>query len=222
MRDRIQWLDAGYIGYDQALGIQLKLHEACWQERRGDAILFQESPPVITLGKSSHRENLLWTTAELDAAGIDVREVGRGGDITYHGPGQLIISPILHFRRFASTALEYLRMLEETVIRLLNGYGVKAGRIGGKTGVWVGENKIAAVGVAVSHSVTMHGIAINVCPDMDHFSAIIPCGLQGMGVTSLEALGCGKPPLSDVRDRWLKAFENIFGVEAAKTEGLEA
>jgi len=222
MQDRIQWLDAGYIGYDQALEIQLQLHEACWQERRGDVILFQESPPVITLGKSSHRENLLWTTAELDAAGIEVRDVGRGGDITYHGPGQLIISPILHFRRFASTALGYLRMLEETVIRLLDGYGVKAGRIGGKTGVWVREDKIAAVGVAVSHSVTMHGIAINVCPDMDHFSAIIPCGLQGMGVTALEALGHGKPPLTEVRGGWLKAFEEIFGVAVVQTEGLES
>lgn len=212
-------MDAGYLGYDDALEVQLKLHEACWQERSGDIILFQESPSVITLGKSGHRENLLWTPAELDAAGIRVKDVGRGGDITYHGPGQLIISPILHFRRFASTALEYLRMLEETVIRLLDGYGVQAGRVEGKTGVWVGEDKIAAVGVAVSHSVTMHGIAINVCPDMDHFSAIIPCGLKGMGVTSLEALGYGEPPLAGVRDRWLEAFEEVFGVEAVPAEG---
>ncbi len=218
MRDRIQWLDAGYIGYDQALGIQLKLHEACWQERRGDAILFQESPPVITLGKSSHRENLLWTTAELDAAGIDVREVGRGGDITYHGPGQLIISPILHFRRFASTALEYLRMLEETVIRQCAAYGLSCFRKSGKSGVWLKEGKLAAVGVAVSRSVTLHGLAVNVCPNMEHFSAIVPCGLAKEGVTSLALQGVHLT-VGRVLEDFLAAFSEVFGAEMIPLTG---
>ena len=217
MKDRIHWLDLGMTGYDEAFSLQRRLHEGCWKGVHGGVVLFQENPPVITLGRSAQIEHLLWTPERLEAAGIEVKEAGRGGDVTYHGPGQIVISPILHFRRYAATALLYLRALEETVIRLLAGYGVAAGRIEDKTGVWVDGRKVAAVGVAVSHGVTMHGLAINICPDMEHFSAIVPCGLHGMGVTSLRRLGVDSLSYVRVRDDWLRAFEAVFGVRALET-----
>jgi lipoyl(octanoyl) transferase len=216
MKECIHWLDLGLIGYDEAFSLQRRLHEGCWKGTHGDAVLFQENPPVITLGRSGREEHLLWTPERLEAAGIEVREVGRGGDVTYHGPGQIVISPILHFRRYVSTALDYLRALEETVIRLLAGYGLAAGRIEGKTGVWAGGLKVAAAGVAVSHGVTMHGLAVNIRPDMEHFSAIVPCGLRGMGVTSLKLLGRGDLSYARVRDDWLAAFESVFGLSAVE------
>jgi len=120
------------------------------------------------------------------------------------------------------TALQYLRALEETVISMLAGYGVASGRIADKTGVWVGGRKVAAVGVAVSHGVTMHGLAVNICPDMEHFSAIVPCGLHGMGVTSLQRLGVDNLSYARVRDDWLRAFEAVFGVCAVAQDAEAA
>lgn len=204
-------IDIGQMEYDAALDIQLKLHEQCCLKLRPDALLLQQNPPVITLGRDAKPEHLLWNGRQLDEAGIAVRNVMRGGDITYHGPGQFIASPIIHFREYTSTVLGYLRMLEQIVMDLLGSYGIEACRMEDKSGVWVGGEKIAAVGLHVSRSVTMHGIALNICPDMGHFEAIIPCGLVGMGVTSLHKLGIDVT-YEQVKAGWLHCFSNVFNI----------
>ncbi len=210
---KVGWLDVGLSDYDEAFALQTRLHSEVARRERDDVMLFQENYPVITAGQSADFEHLLWSEERLRNEGIALREVSRGGDITCHCPGQLVISPILHFREYdgIATVHDYLRALEETVIRLLAGFGIEAARREGMSGVWVGNEKLAAVGVAVSHSVTLHGVSINVNADLRCFEPIVACGLHGMGVTSLEKQGVHGLTLAEVRDAWLERFREVFG-----------
>jgi lipoyl(octanoyl) transferase len=146
--------------------------------------------------------------------GIDVAYVDRGGDVTYHGPGQLVISPILHLRDYSISVHQYLRNLEETIIRLLHNYGIESQRIPGLSGVWVGSEKIAAVGIAIQHGITRHGISININPDMAHFTYIVPCGIQDRGVTSMEKLGVAVNDLDKFKMDYLSEFNTLFNTIA--------
>jgi lipoate-protein ligase B len=220
--DTVDWLDLGEIGYDEALDIQLSLHGECWRELRRDIVIFQQNEPLITCGVDSDRDHILWGDSLLREAGIAVREVSRGGGVTYHGPGQIIVSPLLHFTRYCRTAHLYLRSLEEVMIRLLAKFGVNAERVCGKSGVFVcgavgRRDKIASAGLSVSHGVTMHGMSLNIDPDMRHFEAIIACGLYDSGVTSLATLGRAVS-YGEARDAWLEEFEDVFGVKADRAE----
>jgi lipoate-protein ligase B len=217
----VEWLDLGERGYDDALLIQRRLHEECWRSARPDVLLFQSSEPVITRGVDSAEEHILWDDERLRLAGIKTRSVPRGGGVSYHGPGQLVASTILHFLRYRSTAHLFLRAIEEAVIRLLGRYGVEGTRIEGKSGVFVGNDKIAAVGLALSHSVTMHGVSLNICPDMRHYDAIIACGLADSGVTSLEALGVSAS-YGEVRDGLIAEFAEVFGAVLRPMENFES
>ena len=210
---KVGWLDVGLTGYDEAFALQTRLHGEVARRERDDAILFQENYPVITAGQSADFEHLLWSEERLKDEGIALREVSRGGDITCHCPGQLVISPMLHFREYdgIATVHDYLRALEETIIRLLGGLGIEAKRREGMSGVWVKNDKLAAVGVAVSHSVTLHGVSVNVNADLRFFEPIVACGLHGMGVTSLEKQGVRCASLAEVRDAWLSCFEEVYG-----------
>lgn len=210
---KVGWLDVGLTGYDEAFALQTRLHGEVARRERDDAILFQENYPVITAGQSADFEHLLWSEERLKDEGIALREVSRGGDITCHCPGQLVISPMLHFREYdgIATVHDYLRALEETIIRLLGGLGIEAKRREGMSGVWVKNDKLAAVGVAVSHSVTLHGVSVNVNADLRFFEPIVACGLHGMGVTSLEKQGVRCVSLAEVRDAWLSCFEEVYG-----------
>ena len=208
----MEWLDLGTINYDEALLAQQKLHEECWRGLRPDVVLFQQNEPVITCGVDADPRHILWSEPRLREAGIKVKTVSRGGGVAYHGPGQLVVSPVLHFLRYRKTALLYLRALEDVMILLLGHYGVEGRRVEGKSGVFVGNDKIAAVGLACSHSVTMHGMSLNICPDMRHYEAIVACGLHDAGVTSLEALGRDVPSYEKVRDEWLAVFSTVFGI----------
>jgi lipoyl(octanoyl) transferase len=189
----------GRIGYPEALELQRQLVELRKQQHIGDVLLLLEHPPVLTLGRNAHRENILASEEELARRGITVHEINRGGDVTYHGPGQIVGYPILDLRGdFPGKhgphlgAVEYVRWLEEALIRTCAEYGVLTQRICGRTGVWtlpggsIPEKKIAAIGVHISRGVTSHGFAWNVTADLRDFNLIVPCGIADCPVTSLE------------------------------------
>jgi lipoyl(octanoyl) transferase len=205
-------MTAPLLDYDEDWKLQERLHEAVANCALPGALLFQENAPVITLGRDFSESSLLVPRECLEESGVSVRAVSRGGDATYHGPGVLVVSPILRFMHYARNIHDYLRMLEETVIRQCAEYGLSCFRKSGKSGVWLKEGKLAAVGVAVSRSVTMHGLAINVCPDMESFCAIVPCGLAGKGVTSLAAQGVHLSVERALKD-FLTSFSKVFGAE---------
>jgi lipoyl(octanoyl) transferase len=181
-------------------------------------LLFVEHPPVYTLGKSGKMENVLIGDNEREEKGICFYRTNRGGDITFHGPGQIVGYPILDLEKFYTDIGRYLRELEEVIILALAEYGIEAGRSPGETGVWIDplvtgkERKICAMGVRCSRWVTMHGFAFNVNTDLSYFNHIVPCGIQNKKVTSLkEELG-REVPLEDVKERLKKNFEKVFHV----------
>jgi lipoyl(octanoyl) transferase len=206
----IQVIDLKEMDYRQAFAIQEEIIRGCDEKIYPDTIIFQQNHPVITLGRSSDLSNLLKSEAELRNLGIDVVMVDRGGDITYHGPGQLVISVLIHIRDYSLGVHQYLRNLEQAVINTLHFYGVNGERVQGKSGVWVNNEKIAATGIGVTHGITRHGIAINIEPDLTHFSYIIPCGISEYGVTSLEKLEISDRNVETVKKRFVDEFCKIF------------
>src|SRR5271170_381498 len=190
----VSLLHLGRLDYATALALQQQLCALRQQERIGDVLLLVEHPPVLTLGRNAHREHVVAGNGLLARKGILLFETNRGGDVTYHGPGQLVGYPILHLRSFTPPlgVVEYLRKLEEVIIRACADYGVLTQRAPGRAGVWtipggtVVEKKIAALGVHVARGVTTHGFALNVTTDLKDFELIVPCGIYDRGVTSLE------------------------------------
>jgi lipoyl(octanoyl) transferase len=186
----------------------------------GDTLLLIEHPHTYTLGRSTKDGHLLITPEQLAEQCIALIESDRGGDITYHGPGQVVGYPILKLAQHGGDLLRYLRLLEETLIVVLASYGVTAGRLAGLTGVWVGDAKLAAIGVKLSASgVTQHGFALNVATDLRYFQQIIPCGIADKGVTSLERLLVTAPPHAEVEQRVAAAFGALFGVALEEVWG---
>jgi len=181
--------------------------------------LFVEHPHVYTLGKSGDLDNLLLSEKQLEAKGATFYKINRGGDITYHGPGQIVGYPILDLENFFTDIHKYLRFLEEAIILTLQEYGIASGRSDGETGVWLGEGtpfarKICAMGVRASRWVTMHGFALNVNADLGYFDNIIPCGIRGKAVTSLNVeLGVEKVNENEVKEKILKHFSKLFEAE---------
>ena len=188
-RDReCQWSFLGQVAYHEAWALQRRLAEARIQNRVGDMVLLLEHPPVYTLGRSSRAEDLLAPTERLEAQGAQVVSVDRGGQVTFHGPGQLVAYPIIDLRAWGGGPLRYVRALEEAAISVVGAFGIAAGRVEKLTGVWVAGEKIAAIGVKISRGVTTHGLALNVSTDLAWFQHIVPCGVGDRGVTSLERL----------------------------------
>ncbi|HWW60598.1 MAG TPA: lipoyl(octanoyl) transferase LipB, partial [Thermoanaerobaculia bacterium] len=174
------------VTYENGMKLQQKLVELRQGDEIADQLLLLEHPPVITLGRGGELTNLLATSDVLRAKGVRFFETTRGGDITYHGPGQVVGYPILHLGDGNRDVRKYVTKLEEVLIRTVAEYGITATRIDGKRGIWVGRNKIAAIGVRLARWVTSHGWALNVGTNLEHFRLITPCGLHGMGVTSIE------------------------------------
>jgi lipoyl(octanoyl) transferase len=206
----------GRMGYDEAHDLQKRLVD----ERRsgvvGDVLLLVEHPPVITLGARNRiaASHILASEAELAAEGVMVRETGRGGDVTYHGPGQLVGYPILDLRPDRCDVHRYVRDLEQALIVALQAFGLEGARVPGLSGVWVGdagrEEKIAAIGIRISRWITSHGFALNVTTNLDHFGLIVPCGITGRGVTSLARL-LGRPVvMADVEDAVVAGMRQVF------------
>jgi lipoyl(octanoyl) transferase len=200
--------ELGRIDYGAALALQQELVAQRKQGAIQDHLLLLEHAHVITLGRNGHLENLLASHEILDRAGISFYPTDRGGDVTYHGPGQLVGYPILDLREWKRDVGAYVRAIEQAIIDTLAGYGIEAGRIPKLTGVWVGDRKIAAIGVHISRWVTSHGFALNVSTDLSYFQYIVPCGLT-KPVTSMEQLGV-RASLGEVSEKFATHFARIF------------
>lgn len=205
--------DLGTIGYAEADEIQRRLAADVADGDRGAALLLLEHPPVITLGRRSRESHVLLPRERLAALGVAVVDCDRGGDVTFHGPGQLVAYPILSLTREGLTAKGHVSRLEEVMIRVSASYGVSAGRVPGRTGAWVGPEKIGAVGVRLDRWITRHGFAYNVAVNLDYFQLIIPCGIADRGVTSLAKVLGSPPPMADAKARAAAAFGEVFGME---------
>ena len=206
----------GRMDYDAALGLQGRLVDERRRGQVGDTLLLVEHPPVITLGARNRvaASHIVASNEQLGLEGVTVHEAGRGGDVTYHGPGQLVGYPILDLRPDRCDVHEYVRDLEEALIVALRTFDIEGTRVPGLSGVWVGpagrEEKVAAIGIRISRWITSHGFALNVSTNLDHFRLIVPCGIADRGVTSLERL-LGRPvPMSDVEDAVVAGMRHVF------------
>lgn len=202
----------GTVGYPEALAMQRALVEERRADRVPDLLVLLQHPAVITLGVKGDggRSNVMATPERLSELGIAVEETGRGGDVTYHGPGQIVGYPIIDLRPDRQDVHRYVRDLEEVMIRTCADYGLEAARIAGLTGTWIGGEKIGAIGVRISRWITSHGFAFNVSTRLDHFQLIVPCGISDRGVTSLEKATGRAIPIEDVEERIVEHFASVF------------
>ncbi len=198
------------MAYAEVYAMQLERRRAVERGDAGNALFIVEHEPVITLGRNFQSTSLLKTREHLAKIGVDVCEVDRGGDATYHGPGQLVAYPILNLNEWTPSIKWYLRTLEEIIIAVLARYGLQGERLEGYTGVWVGGAKVAAIGIGLHNWVTFHGIALNVDPNMAHFGLIIPCGIVDKPVTSLKELLSSPPSLDVVSRDFIECFSTKF------------
>lgn len=209
----VTFYNLGRTNYESTWRLQHALFDGRAGGRIGDTVLITEHDHVYTIGKGGDSDHLLASPEELLGRGARLFAVDRGGDITYHGPGQIVCYPILKLDEYYSDVHRYLRDLEEVVIRTLAGYGIAASRDEGMTGVWRGNEKIAAVGVRVSRWTTMHGFALNVNTDCSYFDRIIPCGIFHKGVTTMERILRSPQDLAGVAGRIAASFGDVFGAQ---------
>lgn len=202
--------DLGKMDYEKTWDLQKELHQRRKENSISDILLFVEHPHTYTLGKTAKKGNLISSEKYLNEKGIAVFEIDRGGDITYHGPGQLVGYPIISLTEWKQDTHKYLRAIEEVIIRVCREYGLTTGRNENYTGVWIEDRKIAAIGIKVSNWITMHGFAFNVNPDLSLFKGIIPCGIQDKDVTSLEKELNKKIDMNEVKELILKHFAEVF------------
>lgn len=218
-RCEVRWL--GRIAYTEAWTLQKELAARRAADQIADTLLLLEHPHTYTFGSRGRRahEHLLVDRDVLHAAGVAVLDVDRGGDVTYHGPGQLVGYPILRLAGYGLDAVQYMRALEELLIAVVASYGLSASRVRHLTGVWVGDQKLAAIGTKVDvNGVTQHGFALNVTTDLDYFAKIVPCGIRHKGVSSLAALLGRALPLDEVAERTAAAFGQHFGTELSAAD----
>ncbi len=226
-------LQLGRIRYLEALALQRQLVEFRHQQRIGNTLLLLEHPPVLTLGRNSRRENILAGDELLTRRGVEIHEINRGGDVTYHGPGQLVGYPIVDLRSFTPRlgAVDYVRRLEEVLIRACANYGIVTERIPKRTGVWtipggsIAEKKIAAIGVHISRGITSHGFALNVTTDLRDFDLIVPCGIADRTVTSLENEIAEAthtiPTMEQAGNTVARHFGSVFGCQVLWRDSIE-
>ena len=201
----------GLVPYADGLELQRRLVEDRKADRIPDTLLLLQHPHVLTIGvKKDGRSHILASPDRLTSLGVDVFETGRGGDVTYHGPGQLVGYPILDLNPDRRDVHRYVRDLEEVMIRVCAEYGLEAGRVKGFSGAWVLDEKIGAIGVRISRWVTSHGFAFNVTTDVDFFNLIVPCGIADKGVTALASKLGRAPAMAEVEDRFVSQFAAVF------------
>lgn len=218
-------VDLGLIPYAEAYALQKRIVAARKLGAMLDVLLFCEHPHVITQGRNGKREHLLASESVLRQKGVEFFETSRGGDVTYHGPGQIVAYPILNLGAIRRDVVWYVRMLEEAMIRATAEFGIAAGREAGKTGVWVGEGKtsekLAAIGVHISRWVTSHGLAYNVSTDLRNFDLIVPCGIADRKATSLEKLLGRSVKLDEVKPKLAAHLAEAFGLELQRIDRAE-
>jgi lipoate-protein ligase B len=200
---------AGLVPYRQALAWQERLvaERPAWSH---DLLLLLEHPPVITLGRGANRAHIRCTEQELAERGIDMVETSRGGDVTFHGPGQLVGYPLIDLNRSGRDLHLFLRRLEDVLIRTVADFGLNPGQAAGRTGVWIGKKKIASIGVAVRQWITWHGFALNVATRHEGFAAIVPCGLHGVEMTSLQGELGREVPVQEITGQLVQHFSAVF------------
>jgi len=237
----IQYLYLGRVAYDQGLQLQAEIAALRLEGRVENVLLLLEHPPVLTLGRNARRENVLTSDEMLARRGVTMHDINRGGDVTYHGPGQLVGYPIFDLRSLHNAQggrlgpVDFVRMMEEALIRLCGVFGVRAGRIAGLTGVWCGlhgtnedargERKIGAIGIHVSRGITSHGFAFNVTTDLRDFQLINPCGIADKAVTSLEREvpeSVNLPGLEEIAHQAARQFGQVYGQQVLAVESLDA
>ena len=206
----------GVVSYAEALELQRRLHQRVVDGTLPDLLLLLEHPHVYTLGRRGKEEDLLSTERELLALGVEVHRTDRGGEVTYHGPGQLVGYPIVDLRRWGGGPLAYVRALEAVLVDTLGEFGLSSHSGEKPTGVWVGDAKIAAIGVKIGRGVTMHGFALNVAPDLSYFDRIVPCGMPDAEVTSMAALLAGDIAVEQVAPVLTERFGETFGLRVSR------
>ncbi|PYT04074.1 MAG: lipoyl(octanoyl) transferase [Acidobacteria bacterium] len=203
-----RWL--GLVQYDEGLQLQERAVERLRSGEAPEQLLLLEHPHVFTLGRGADSSNILADPKQLEKSSVEVHETGRGGDVTYHGPGQLVGYPVINLKPDRCDVHRYVRDIEEVLISTIAEFGVTGTRIHGLTGVWVGNEKIGAIGVRIARWITSHGFALNVNTDLDYFKMIVPCGITGKGVTSLSRLIGRKVELHEVADVAASQFAQVF------------
>ena len=231
----IQYLYLGRVDYGEGLRLQAEIAGLRLQGRVDNVLLLLEHPPVLTLGRNAKRANVLASDEMLARRGVTVHEINRGGDVTYHGPGQLVGYPIFDLRSLRNPKggrmgpVDFVRLMEEALIRLCDGFGVHAGRVAGLTGGWCGESgqerKIGAIGIHVARGITSHGFALNVTTDLRDFALIVPCGIPDHAVTSLELeapRSNGLPDLAAMAHQAARQFGLVFDRQVLAVESMAA
>ncbi len=220
--DRIDVHRPGLVAYGEALAWQQARAEAVRCGAASEVLAVLQHPPVYTLGMRGERRHVLVTPEVLAARGADLVPTDRGGEVTFHGPGQLVAYPIVDLRRRDIGPATYVRMLEAVLIATLGRFDIDARRVAGRPGVWVEDTKVAALGVRVRGGVSTHGVALNVSTDLEWFDAIVPCGIADAGVTSMARLLGVAPPHDAIEDAFIEAFENVFEVRVGRLEAAGA
>ncbi len=221
MNPPVQWHRLGRVEYGDGLELQRQFQEARRASLVPDTLLLLEHPPVLTLGRGAHETNIITPKAQLDALGVETFETDRGGDVTYHGPGQIVGYPLLHLEPGRQDVRKYVRAIEELMIRTVADWGITATRFEKWPGVWVAESrrggprKLAALGVHLSRWYTKHGFALNVSTNLAHFELIVPCGIREAGVTSMRDELQADVPVADVEARIAHHFRDVFECEVS-------
>jgi lipoyl(octanoyl) transferase len=203
----VRWL--GRVPYSEGLALQAEAVERLrWGAK--ELLFLLEHPHVFTLGRGADRANILASADSLESRSIEIHETGRGGDVTYHGPGQLVGYPVINLKPDRCDVHRYVRDIEEALIRAIRDFGIEGHRIAGLTGVWVGDEKIAAIGVRIARWITSHGFALNVNTDLKYFQMIVPCGIRDKGVTSIEKITGRRIDMRQVAERAAIRFAEVF------------
>jgi lipoate-protein ligase B len=206
-------VDLGTIAYQEAWDLQHRIHEAKQAGLSANVLLLLEHPHVFTLGKNAKKENILVSETLLRDQGIDCVSIERGGDVTYHGPGQLVGYPLFSLEPLKLRVVDFVDRLEEVMIRVLKSYGLAAQRSSLNRGVWVKEAKLGFVGIALRRGITLHGFALNVAPKLSYYDMIHSCGLKGIEIVSLSSLLRRSIPLEEVKKKIVTSFEDVFALE---------
>lgn len=218
---KLIYCDLGSIDYKEAWDLQKKTHQQRVENKIDDVIFLLEHPNTYTLGKTADKKNLIGNEKYLSDNKISVYDIDRGGDITYHGPGQIVGYPIINLTKWQQDTHKYLRSLEEVIINVCKDYDLQGQRINGLTGVWINDRKIAAIGIKVSHWITMHGFAFNINTDLKLFNGIIPCGITDKAVTSLKQELEIEVPIMEVKEKIIHHFISIFNYDQVEFKTKE-
>jgi len=218
---KLIYCDLGFIDYKEAWDLQKKIHQQRVEDKIDDVLFLLEHPHTYTLGKTADKKNLVGDEKYLSDNNISVYDIDRGGDITYHGPGQIVGYQIINLTKWQQDTHKYLRALEDVIITVCKDYALQGQRINGLTGVWIDDRKIAAIGIKVSRWITMHGFAFNINTDLKLFNGIIPCGITDKEVTSLKHELGYEVPLIEVKEKIIHHFSNQFNYDQIEFKSKE-